>query len=150
MPKKAKTLIMCLFLALVGIACIALFVGKAHAEEDEWSWGDPFPPISGNGWGISKDGTLTVVSNAGWQDYLANGPGEWIWEYEDNFVDERVQKLVIGKNVTALSIFDPNHWNDDSMQEGEHLLSYNAGIYTPYVSVYMQDPKCMPPIIADQ
>lgn len=147
MPKKAKTLVMGLFLALVGIACVALFTGKAQAEEDEWSWGDPFPPISGNGWGISKDGTLTVVSNAGWQDYLANGPGEWIWEYEDNFVDERVQKLVIGKNVTALSIYDPNHWNDDSMQEGEHLLSYNAGIYEPYVSVYMQDPKCMPPII---
>lgn len=147
MPKKAKALVMGLFLAIIGIACVLLFAGKAHAEDDEWEPGDPYPPISGNGWGISKEGTLTVVTNAGWQDYLANGPGEWIWEYDDSIMDERVQKLVIGKNVTKLSIYDPTHWNDDSMQEADHQLSYNAGIYKPYVSVAMQDPKCMPPKI---
>jgi len=147
MKMRSRTLTVGLFLAIIGIACVALFAGKAHAEDNEWSWGDPYPPISGNGWGISKEGTLTVVTNAGWRDFLANGPGEWIWEYDEYMRNERVKKLVIGKNVTSLSIYDPTHWNDDSMQEGDYQLSYNAGIYTPYISVYMQDPKCMPPEI---
>lgn len=148
MPKKAKALVLGLFLALVGIACVALFAGKARAEEEnEWEPGDPYPPISGNGWGISEDGTLTVVTNAGWRDFLANGPGEWVWEYEDSILEERVQKLVIGKSVTALSIYDPTRENKDSEMEVDYLFIGNSGIYKPYVSVIMQDPKCMPPEI---
>ena len=147
MPKKAKALVMGLFLALVGVACVAMFAGKAHAEDDDWEPGDPYPPVSGNGWSISEDGTMTVVSDAGWQDYLANGPGEWIWEYDEFTMDERVQKLVIGKNVTTLSIYDPKRWNIDSMQDADYQIIDASGIYKPYVSIDMQAPKCMPPEI---
>ncbi len=91
MKMRSRTLAIGLFLALIGIACVALFAGRARAEEGDWSWGDPYPPISGNGWGISKEGTLTVVTNAGWRDFLANGPGEWIWEYDEYMRNERVK-----------------------------------------------------------
>jgi len=108
MKIRNRTLVLGLVLVLVGIACVALFAGKARAEEDDdWMNGGPHPPISGNGWAIDEDGIMTVVSDAGWQDFLANGPGDWIWEYEDATVIERVQKLIIGKNVTTLSIYDP-------------------------------------------
>ena len=149
MSKKVKLFAAGLVLAIVGVCCAFLFSASAHAEdEDDWEPGDPYPPIAGKGWSIDADGVMRVEDDAGWQDYLANGPGDWIWEYKDGILDERVQKLVIGKDVTTLSIYDPTHYNDDSMVEDvAQQLAYNAGIYKPYVSVAMQDPKCMPPKI---
>jgi hypothetical protein len=149
MPRKVKLFAAGLLLAVVGVCCAFLFSASAHAEdEDNWEPGDPYPPIAGNGWSIDADGVMRVENDAGWKDYLANGPGDWIWEYDDGILDERVQKLVIGKDVTTLSIYDPTHYNDDSMVEDvAQQLAYNAGIYKPYVSVAMQDPKCMPPVI---
>ena len=102
MPKKVKLFAVGLFLAVVGVCCAFLFRASAHAEEEDWLNGGPHPPISGKGWAIDQDGIMTVESNAGWQDFLANGPGEWIWEHEDAVVIERVQKLIIGKNVTVI------------------------------------------------
>jgi len=134
---------------IVGICCAVLFSASAHAEDDDdWEPGDPYPPIAGKGWSIDADGVMRVESNAGWQDYLANGPGDWIWEYDDGILDERVQKLVIGKDVTTLSIYDPTHYNEDSLVEDvAQQLVYNAGVYQPYVAVALQAPKCMPPKI---
>ena len=145
MSKKARSFALGLFLALVGIACVLLVGRKAHAEEDEWEWGDPYPPVSGIGWDISAEGVLTVENNAGWQDYLANGPGEWIYEYDSTA--ERVQKLVIGKNVTTLSIYDAKQMNEDTLMETDYLLIGHAGPYQKEVSIAMQDPKSMPPKI---
>ena len=145
MPKKAKSLAYGLFLALVGVACVLLCGGRTHAEEEEWEWGDPYPPVSGIGWDISTQGVLTVENDAGWQDYLANGPGEWIYEYDS--VTERVQVLVIGKNVTTLSIFDTKRMNEATLMETDYLLIGHAGPYQNVVSIAMQDPKSMPPKI---
>jgi len=148
MQKKAKALVLGLFLALIGIACVALLQATSKAEEDDdWLWGGPYPPISGNGWAIDEDGIMTVVSDAGWQDYLANGPGDWYWEYEDYTVNERVQKLVIGKKVTTLSIYDPKRWNRDTLMDADYQIISSAGIYKPYIAMSLQDPKCMPPKI---
>lgn len=148
MKIRNRTLFLGLLFVLVGIACVALFAGKAQAEEDDdWIRGGPYPPIFGNGWSIDEDGIMTVVSDAGWQDYLENGPGYWYWEYEDYIVNERVQKLVIGKKVTTLSIYDPKRLNDDSLMEADYLIIGAAGIYKPYVAMSLQDPKCMPPKI---
>jgi len=148
MPKKAKALVLGLFLTLIGIACVALLQSTSKAEEDDdWLWGGPYPPISGNGWAIDEDGIMTVVSDAGWQDYLANGPGDWYWEYEDYIVNERVQKLVIGKKVTTLSIYDPKRWNRDTLMDADYQIISSAGIYEPYIAMSLQDPKCMPPKI---
>ncbi|PKM40035.1 MAG: hypothetical protein CVV04_07125 [Firmicutes bacterium HGW-Firmicutes-9] len=148
MKIRNRTLFLGLFLVLVGIACVALLQSTSKAEEDDdWMNGGPHPPISGNGWAIDEDGIMTVVSDAGWQDFLANGPGDWIWEYEDATVIERVQKLIIGKNVTTLSIYDPTRMNEQPMEDVAVSFCYGAGIYKPYVSVMFQDPKCMPPKI---
>ena len=46
MPKKTKSLVLGLFLALVGIACLALVAGKAHALGDY----DGYEPFDGDGW----------------------------------------------------------------------------------------------------
>ena len=147
MPRKVKLFAAGLLLAVVGVCCAFLFSASAHAEDEDWLNGGPHPPISGNGWAIDQDGIMTVESNAGWQDFLANGPGEWIWEHEDAVVIERVQKLIIGKNVTALSIYDPTRINEGPMEDVAISFCYNAGIYKPYVSVMLQNPKCMPPEI---
>ena len=148
MKRRSHTFFASMILMLVGLCCALLFAGRAQAEEDDdWMHGGPHPPISGNGWAIDKDGIMTVVSDAGWQDFLANGPGEWIWEYEDATVIERVQKLVIGKNVTSLSIYDPTRMNESPMEDVAISFCYGAGVYKPYVSVMFQDPKCMPPEI---
>ncbi len=146
MPKKVRSLVLGLFLALVGVISAALVVGKAHAEEEEeWEWGDPYPPVSGIGWDISEEGVLTVESDAGWQDYLAKGPGEWIYEYDS--ITERVQKLVIGKNVTMLSIFDTKRMNEATLMETDYMLIGHAGPYQKVVSIALQNPKSMPPKI---
>ncbi len=144
MRKKVRTIVVSLFLAIVGIACFFTFAEKTSAE-DEWEPGDPYPPVAGKDWDISAEGILTVNSDAGWQDYLENAPGDWIWEYEDrDIMDERVQTLRIGKNVTKLYIYDDQRLNHDSMYEVDEQLVWGSGPYRPYVSVRLQDPKCMP------
>ena len=74
----------CVLAILLLVLCFAtnsLAAGEFRAEE-------------GNGWNLTADGVLTIESNTGWQDYLRNGSTEVI------------NKLVIGKKLTELSLFD--------------------------------------------
>jgi len=118
MPKKAKALIMGLFLALVGIACVALFAGKAHAE-----WDRTYEQYDGNGWSMSADGVMTIESNEGWIDFLRYG----IIDYFNWFIPEKVNELVIGESVTNFRMYDlPYELPTPDFFSKEDILGYDT------------------------
>ncbi|HWQ98003.1 MAG TPA: leucine-rich repeat domain-containing protein [Clostridia bacterium] len=86
MPKKIKMFITGLILALVGIACVALFAGKARAEDGDYAQ-------SGDGWSISADGVMKIESDQGWVNCLKVGFKDTVW------------KLIIGRDVTNFRIY---------------------------------------------
>jgi len=91
MKNRNHTIGLYLFLALIGIACFALFAGKAHAESSKY--GD-YEAKSGDGWTLTADGVFTIENDEGWVDCLKNG-------FEVNVI-----KLVIGKDVTIFRMYE--------------------------------------------
>ena len=87
MSKKVKLFATGLFLALVGVACVAMAGKTAHAEET-------YREQSGDGWSITANGVMTIESNQGWANCLKDG-------FEDN-----VRELIIGKDVTNFRMYD--------------------------------------------
>jgi hypothetical protein len=87
MPKKVKVFAAGLFLAIIGVVCVAMVAGKAHAEEAS-------SDQSGDGWRISSSGVMLIESDQGWANCLKDG-------FEDN-----VRMLIIGKDVTNFHMYD--------------------------------------------
>jgi len=110
MPKKVKVFAAGLFLAIIGIACFALFAGKAHGE-----WDETYEPFEGNGWSMTADGVMTIESNEGWIDCLKYG------------IQEKVNELVIGKDVTNFRMYDlPRELPTPDFFSKEDILGYDA------------------------
>jgi hypothetical protein len=118
MPKKIKMFIMGLFLALVAVACVALFTGRAHAERDR-----TYEPHDGNGWSMSADGVLTIESNKGWIDFLRYGIcDDFMWLAQDV-----VNELVIGKDVSSFRMYNlPHELPTPDFFKEEDILGYDA------------------------
>ncbi len=118
MPKKAKALVMGLFLVLVGVACVALPAGKAHAD-----WDVTYEPYGGNGWSMSASRVLTIESNDGWIDFLRHGMIDnyhWI-------KPEEINELVIGKDVTSFRMYNlPHELPTPDFFSKEDILGYDA------------------------
>ena len=129
-----------ILLVFVGLFFVCLFCKSSLAEDMPGT-------VKGVDWSLTPDGVLTIESDAGWQDYLRNGEGGWYWVFEDN-LPERVQKLVIGKNVTKFSIYEPTYMNKDDMDETDYMLIRGNDAFMPYIGIYYQRPKFMPVKIA--
>jgi len=87
MKHRNHTLFACMLLALVAVACVALFAGRARAEEVDYAQ-------SGDGWSISADGVMKIESNEGWLNCMLQG------------YNERPIVLVIGKEVTSFRLYN--------------------------------------------
>ncbi len=108
MPKKIKMFITGLFLALVGVACVALFAGRARAEEADYAQ-------SGDGWSISADGVMKIESDQGWVNCLKVGFKDTVW------------KLIIGKNVTNFRMYSlPEDVPCEDFFGSEDIISYSV------------------------
>lgn len=129
-----------LMLILAGFLSLSLFWKPSLAEDMPGT-------VTGVDWSLTPDGVLTLRSNAGWQDFLRNGESGWYWLFIDN-LPERVQKLVIGKNVTKFSIYEPSYMNKDDMYETDYMLIRGNDAFMPYIGIYYQHPKFMPVTIA--
>ena len=108
MPKKAKALVMGLFLAIIGVACVVMLAGKAHAEEVNYEQ-------SGDGWSISADGVMQIESDQGWANCLKDG-------FEDN-----VRELIIGKDVTSFRMYSlPEDLPSEDFFGPEDIIEYSV------------------------
>ncbi len=86
----------------------------------------------GRGWNLTDDGVLTMENDAAWMDYLHNGP------------EKRVNKLVIGKNVTDFCMYDVSYKNLERKDEtGINFISHEDR-FTPIFRVVYQEPKFLP------
>jgi len=82
--KRFKWESLCAMVILLPVLCFAthsLAAGEFRARD-------------GDGWSLTADGVLTIEDNAGWRDGLKHS------------VDEKVNKLVIGKNLTIFYLYD--------------------------------------------
>ena len=91
MPKKVKVFAAGLFLAIIGVVCVAMVATRAHAESS--SYGN-YEAKSGEGWSMTSDGVFTIENDEGWVDCLKNG------------YKVKVEKLVIGKDVTNFRMYE--------------------------------------------
>jgi hypothetical protein len=108
MPKKAKALVMGLFLAIIGVVCVAMVAGKAHAEEVNYEQ-------SGEGWSINVNGVMLIESNQGWANCL-----------KDGFVDN-VRKLIIGKDVASFRMYSlPEDLPSEDFFGPEDIITYSV------------------------
>lgn len=118
MRMRYRALIIGLFLAIIGIACVALFAGKAHAEKDR-----TYEPHDGNGWSMSANGVLAIESNEGWIDFLRYGIG-------DDFIalaQDEVNELVIGKDVSSFRMYNlPHELPTPDFFSKEDILGYDS------------------------
>ena len=118
MPKKVKLFAAGLLLAVVGIACVALFVREAHAD-----WDRTYKAYDGNGWSMSANGVLMIENDEGWLDYLKYG----ITDYSISFVPEEINELVIGKDVTNFRMYNlPYELPTPDFFSQEDILGYDA------------------------
>ena len=111
-----------LVMILAGILCVSLFNTPSLAEGE-------FRARDGNGWSLSADGVLTIEDNAGWRDGLKHS------------VDEKVNKLVIGKNLTIFYLYDEMFeevesdfqfpYEEFTDQYGDKY--YSDGVYCPWL-----------------
>ena len=93
MPKRVRFLAVSLFLAIVGIMCVALALPKAHALGGY----KDYEAYDGDGWSITVDGVMTIESNQGWWNAMKHG-------YE-----ARVHTLVIGRDLTSFRVYNLPH-----------------------------------------
>lgn len=89
-----------LFLSIVIVACFALGLRYAKAE-DEWSWNREFEADSGEGWSMTTEGVLTLESTTGWKNCIKEGK------------NELVNKLVIGKDVGMFYLYEIDYEKPD-------------------------------------
>jgi len=76
-----------ILLVFAGMLCFSLFCTPSLAAGE-------FRARDGNGWSLTADGVLTIENNAGWQDYLKDGPSL------------ELNKLIVGKNLTKFYLYD--------------------------------------------
>ena len=89
MPRKVKLFAAGLLLAVVGIACVAMFTQSAKALGGY----DDYTAYDGDGWSMSADGVMTIESNQGWANCIRDG------------YKPEVMELVIGKDVTYFRMY---------------------------------------------
>ena len=109
-------------LIFAGILCVSLFSTPSLAAGE-------FRARDGNGWSLTADGVLTIEDNAGWRDGLKHS------------VDEKVNKLVIGKNLTTFYLYDEMFEDVEpdfqfpyevfTDQNGDKY--YSDGVYCPWL-----------------
>ncbi len=111
-----------LVLILAGILCVSLFSTHSLAAGE-------FRARDGDGWSLTADGVLIIEDNAGWKDGLKHS------------VDEKVNKLVIGKNLTKFYLYDEMFeeveqdfqfpYEEFTDQYGDKY--YSDGVYCPWL-----------------
>ena len=89
MPRKVKLFAAGVLLAVIGIACVAIFTQSAMALG---GYSD-YDPYDGDGWSMSADGVMTIESNQGWANCIRDG------------YKPEVMELVIGKEVTYFRMY---------------------------------------------
>lgn len=72
---------------LICILCLSLLHTRALADSK-------YTASDGDGWSMTADGVLTLENDRGWQNYMKIG------------TEERISKLIIGKDVTSFRIYD--------------------------------------------
>ena len=82
--KKGIKYIMIAFLAVLVVGLLS-YQSTAHAED--------YTPHDGDGWSMTADGVMTIESNQGWWNAMKNG------------YTVRVNKLVLGKDLTEFRIY---------------------------------------------
>ena len=107
---------------IVGLLCSGLLPAGSLAAGE-------FRARDGNGWSLTADGVLTIENNAGWRDGLKHS------------VDEKVNKLVIGKNLTKFYLYDEMFEKVEpdfqfpyevfTDKDGEKY--YSDGVYCPWL-----------------
>ena len=125
MPKKVKLFAAGLLLTLIGIACVAIAGKSAHAESD-------YEPYNGDGWSITANGVMTIESNQGWWNAMKHG------------FQQRVQTLVIGRDLTEFRIYDlPYDVPSPDFFGPEDVSSYGKN-GKPYYDDYLRSTDIYP------
>ena len=109
MPKKVKLFAAGVFLALVGVACVALVTASAKALGGY----DDYTAYDGDGWSMSADGVLTIESNQGWANCIRHG------------YKPEVKELVIGKDVTYFRMYRL----PDDLQSPDYFDAFKVAEY---------------------
>ena len=110
------------FYAIIVLLISFCFCATSLAEGE-------FRARDGNGWSLTADGVLTIEDNAGWRDGLKHS------------VDEKVNKLIIGKNLTKFYLYDemfeevePNfQFPYEAFTDKEGEKYYSDGVYCPWL-----------------
>ena len=106
-----------MILLTIGLICCALFIQPAYAG----SYSAYIEEV-GDGWSMTADGVLTLENDQGWMNLIKKGIGK------------RINKLVIGKEVTRFRIYDlrsdlpdPDFYKDEPVmgydRDGNHTMT---------------------------